>query len=120
MTQQIDPAVRVFEGWETVSVTALPAGWFNTYRREDDEPGVTYVPCPVILVQEYRSTTRCADVLDHHGRRIDTKIETEYCDQPYETRTVAADFSSGVLRVAEDQGDYVSTVYRPDLLQAVE
>lgn len=62
MTPTTDPTkskTRYVQHWETVAATALPAGWLNVWRAEDG--GLYLAPCPALLVQELRETTKCWD-----------------------------------------------------------
>ncbi|MER5649053.1 hypothetical protein [Streptosporangium sp. NPDC002524] len=96
---------RYVPHWETLAVTALPTGWRNLYIDE----GITSSPCPAILVQERRADTHCWDIDLPDGSR-DVKLKVVPCKQPYETRTVFADFDMANLEAADDVGNYLRTI----------
>lgn len=112
---------RVIEHWETVSVTALPAGWANAYEMTDgDEDTTMYVPCPVVLLQQLQSVSHCTDILDESGKVIQVSVREEALEPPYQTRVEAGDFSEGWVTVASDASNYVGTMYQPHLFQRAE
>lgn len=105
MTGKIRP--RSDTHWETIGVSALPTGWRNTFGQGDD---LTVTPCPALLLQEDRGTTRSWDEPEgDHFRRV---IRFQAADPPYETRVVFADFDPGMAELMPADGvvNYAGTI----------
>lgn len=101
------PKPRYVMHWDTVAVTALPAGWRNVYRGSDGTAMLS--PCPAILLQELRETTKGFDYVGADGRP-DVQMETTKETPPYETRAVFADADGAVLEPADDAINYERTL----------
>jgi hypothetical protein len=82
--------------WRTIAVTALPTGWRNVYR-DDDE--LMQTPCPAMLLQEY--------VADTGPTPTSPDVP---CKQPYQTRVVFADYDGVNIMPANDASNYVETL----------
>jgi len=93
--------------WETIAVTALPPGWRNRYRDDDGTHHET--PCPAILLQEDRGTTKAWDELQGDGQPPRRRSHFTAAEPPYETRAVFADWDGGELCPANDASNYAET-----------
>lgn len=87
------------EHWTTVAVTALPPGWFNVYRDDDDSEMVE--PCPALLLQENREVSHAGEV-----RNVEKQ------EPPYDTRVAFGDASGGTVEPACEVSNYLRTEYR--------
>jgi hypothetical protein len=90
--------------WETVAVTALPAGWHNRYGPPDN----LVIACPALLVQEARTYLHSWDETDDDGRL--RRRAHQHGAQPLpETRVVFADHYNGELGAACEVATYLTT-----------
>jgi hypothetical protein len=75
---------RLAPRWVTTGVTALPAGWCNTYRTDNGD--VFHEPAPALLLQQSDN----------------------------ETRISFASYESGCLTAVSDNPNYVDSFLAPD------
>lgn len=92
--------------WQTVAVTALPAGWRNIYRQNDGT--VMTTTCPAILLQEGRGEIVSWD--EQQDGRIVRRSREEKFDPPFLTRAVFADCDRAELLPADDASNYEQTL----------
>lgn len=114
MTPAADPTkskTRYVQHWETVAVTALPAGWLNVWRAEDGKTVITE-PCPALLVQELRETVKCWDVPapPDSGHPYDVQTSVQRHEPPYEVRVVFASHELGQLNDVTEASNYLGAV----------
>jgi len=102
MAQLGDDQVSV-EHWRTIAVAALPSGWRNAYKDEDDGT-FSESPCPAVLVEEKTGWTTYWDV-EHNGKTHRAR-EPHYCEPPFDTRVSFAAFDGAELYPASDDGNY--------------
>ena len=96
-----------FITWETIAVTPLPPGWRNVYR--DDDGALHATPCPAILLQENRGTTKAWDEPQGDGPPLRRSHFTA-AEPPYETRAVFADWDHSCLCPADEASNYHGTI----------
>jgi hypothetical protein len=95
------------EHWETIAVTALPPGWRNVF--DFDDGTMIESPCPAVLLQELRSTSRCEDVPQPDGT-LSVQSDRQRHEPPYEMRVVFATFDAGVLHPVDELDNYLDTL----------
>lgn len=101
------PKFRYIMHWETIGVTALPAGWRNVFREDDGTFHLSH--CPALLFQEHRESNKCWDVVGEDGRPT-VRVEKIRESEPYETRVVFAEADGPTLGPVDDLGNYDRTI----------
>lgn len=87
--------------WVTIAVTALPIGWINVYRGEDDDYLIE--PCPALALEEATEYTRFWT--DENGRHLQ---ETLSCRR--QTRTIFLGVEGGSAELVDvGAGNYLYT-----------